>query len=175
MSNLASGRIIFKFDNSVLVCISSSSLHSNFNVNLYILYESNNWPRNPTNNFPLKTCFLVTVKLVRNVFKSKFTFNIWGIKFDGEGSWSFNNDFVQIVVTFGVYNSSSSHTNNRKNNFLVLGKGGTDNINDTGDVAEKKVCIDFSKANANLICLSQCFKSSLKFSLQWRWELLVYR
>ena len=40
--------------------------------------------------------------------------------FDGEGSWSFGNDFARNAVIFGVHNSSSSHTNNPKNNFLVL-------------------------------------------------------
>ena len=31
-------------------------------------------------------------------------------------------------IVFGVYNSSSSHTDNRKNDFLVLGEGPTDYI-----------------------------------------------
>ena len=44
------------------------------------------------------------------------------IAFDGEGSWSFSNDFTRNVVIFGVDNSSSSSTDNRKNNYLVLGE-----------------------------------------------------
>ena len=39
---------------------------------LYIIYELNDWSRNPTNNFPLKICLFGTVKLVRNTIKSKF-------------------------------------------------------------------------------------------------------
>ena len=59
MSNLANGREILKFNNSVLVQKSSSSLYKNFILNLYIVYELNNWPRNPTNTFPLKLVYLV--------------------------------------------------------------------------------------------------------------------
>ena len=53
---------------------------------------------------------------------------------------------------FGVDNSSSSHTDNRKNN-LVLGEGLNENINGSICAAEKKFSINFSKAKTNF-CLS---------------------
>ena len=60
MSNLANGRLILKISNSVLVQkVFLHSLYSNFIVNLYIVYKLNNWPRNHTNNFPLKIICLV--------------------------------------------------------------------------------------------------------------------
>ena len=37
----------------------------------------------------------------------------------------FCKDFARNVVIFGVDNRSSLHTDNRKNNVLVLGKGPT--------------------------------------------------
>ena len=74
-----------------------------------MIYELNNWPRNPTNNFPLKNCVYGTIKLVRNRIKSEFIYNGQGIALDGDGSWSFGNDFARNVVIFGVDNSSSSH------------------------------------------------------------------
>ena len=86
MSNLANGRVFIKFSNYVLVQKSTSSSYSKFILNLYIVYGLNNWPRKPTNNFPLKNCLLVTVKLVRNAVKTKFTYNGQGLAFDGEGS-----------------------------------------------------------------------------------------
>ena len=58
----------------------------------------------------------------------KFTFNDRAIAFDGEGSWSFSNDFARNVVIFGIDNGSSPHTDNWKNNFLVLGEEATDGI-----------------------------------------------
>ena len=43
-------------------------------------------------------------------------------------------------------------TDNRKSNFLVLGEGPTQGINDSTGSAEKKISINFSKANTK-ICL----------------------
>ena len=51
------------------------------------------------------------------------------IAFDGKSSCSFSNDFARSVTIFGVNNSSSSHTNNLKNDFLILGEGDTFVIN----------------------------------------------
>ena len=50
------------------------------------------------------------------------------------------------IIIFGVGNSSSSHTDTCKNNFLVLGGGPTDDINDNIGAEEKKFSIKFSKA-----------------------------
>ena len=47
------------------------------------------------------------------------------------------------VVIFSVDYSSLSQTNNRKNNVLVLGKGPTQEINDTTGAAEKKFVLIF--------------------------------
>ena len=68
-------RVILKFSNSVLVQKCSFSLYSNSILKLYIVYELNICPSNPTNNLPLKNCLFGTVKLVRNAVKSKFTYN----------------------------------------------------------------------------------------------------
>ena len=134
-------------NSSVLVQEISSSLYSNFILNSYIVYELNNWPRDPTNNVTLKNCLFGTVKLVRNGIKSKFTYNGWGIPFDWEGSWSFNNDYARNVLIFGVDKSSSSCTDNLKNNVLVLGEGPTQGITDSTGVAERKFSIYFSTGN----------------------------
>ena len=47
------------------------------------------------------------------------------IAFDGKDSWSFRDDFSRNVIIFGVDNSSSSHTDNLKNDFIILGDGDT--------------------------------------------------
>ena len=75
MSNLANGRVILKFSKYFLVQNRSSTLYSSFFLNLYIVYELRNSPRNPTNNFPLKSCLFGTVKLVRNTIQSEFIYN----------------------------------------------------------------------------------------------------
>ena len=111
-------------------------LYSYVILNLYIVYELNTWPRNPTNNFLLKNHFFGTFKLVRNIIKSKFSYNDSGIAFDREDSWSFDNDFARNIIIFGVSNSSSSYAHNRKNNSLVLVEGPTHGLNDSPGVSE---------------------------------------
>ena len=49
--------------------------------------------------------------------------------FDSAGSWSFNNDFARNVIIFSDNNSSLTHADNHKNNFLILGEGPTYGIN----------------------------------------------
>ena len=44
---------------------------------------------------------------------------------DEKGSWSLIDDFARNVIIFGVDNSSSSHTNNIKKDFLILNEGNT--------------------------------------------------
>ena len=56
-------------------------------------------------------------------------YNGYGIAFDGVGESSFNNGSARNVIIFNVDDNSSSHADNRKNNFLVLGEGPTFGIN----------------------------------------------
>ena len=52
----------------------------------------------------------------------------YGIAFGGKGDWNFGHDFARNVIIFGADNSSSSHSDNWENNFLVLGEGPTYDI-----------------------------------------------
>ena len=58
--------------------------------------------------------------LVKNPIKIKLSKNDREIAFDGDVSLSSGNDFARNNVIFGVDNSSSSYTNNRKSNLLVI-------------------------------------------------------
>ena len=60
------------------------------------------------------------MKLARNAIKHKFIYSPLEVAFEVASSWSFCNDIVRNVVIFGVDNNSSFHSNNCKNNFLVL-------------------------------------------------------
>ena len=113
------------------------------------MYKLNNWPRNITNNYALKIDFFGTVKLLRNAIKSKFIYKSWGLAFNWEGLWSFGNEFARNVVFFGVDNSSLSHNNNRRHNFLLLHEGPTDGINDGTGTAEKKLVLSLVKQRQN--------------------------
>ena len=61
----------------------------------------------------------------KNRDKNKYVYSGYKIADDEESEWSFDNDYARNVIIFGVHNSSSSHTNNLQNNFLILGEGDT--------------------------------------------------
>ena len=95
------------------------------------------------------------------------------IAFNSTGSRSFNNDYTRNVIIFGVDNTSSSHPDNCKNNFLILGEGPVFGINGSFGSPEKKFSINFTKAktkfcfsehyNANNNCLFVNGKEIFKF------------
>ena len=74
------------------------------------------------------------------------------ITFDSAGFWSFDNDTARNVIVFGVDNNSSSHADNGKSNFFELVEGLAHGINGSFGSAEKKISINFIKANTKL-CL----------------------
>ena len=71
--------------------------------------------------------------------KEKHVYSGCGKAFDGKGECSFGNDYARNVIIFGADNSSSSRTDDSKNNFLILGEGGTFGINGSFGAPEKKV------------------------------------
>ena len=83
---------------------------------------------------------------IRKKYNKKINLlNGQGIAFDGEGSWSFSNNFARNVVIFGVDNCSPSNTDNQKLNFLVIGEGLTKGINRSTDSVEKKLVLTLVK------------------------------
>ena len=52
---------------------------------------------------------------------------------------------AMAMLVFGVVNSSSSHSDNIKNHFLISGDGDTYGINGNFGAPEKKFSINFSK------------------------------
>ena len=117
-------------------------------VNVYIVYDIDASPRNTNNNFKSKNCLFGTTTVVKNSDKDKYVYSRYGITFDSGGSWNFDNDFARNVTIFGVDDTSSFHSDNYKNNFLILGGPALVALNQ-----KKKFSINFSKANTN-ICLS---------------------
>ena len=106
-------------------------------------------PKVALRNFILNICLLCQ----KSSDKSRWIYGGYGTAFNALGSWHFDHDFARNVIIFGVDNSSSSHTDNLKNDFLVLGEGPTDNINGSIGAAQKKFSIHFSKAKTKF-CLS---------------------
>ena len=98
-------------------------------VNVYIYYDLDTLPRNPTNTFKFKNSLFGTTNIGKNNDKEKYVYKRYRMTFDSAGSWSFNNDFARNVIIFSDNNSSLTHADNHKNNFLILGEGPTYGIN----------------------------------------------
>ena len=82
---------------------------------------------------------LGATNIARNSDKEKYVYSGYTIAFDGKGEWSFDNDYTRNVIIFEVDNSSSSHADNLKNYFLILGEGDSFGINRSLYAQEKKV------------------------------------
>ena len=59
-------------------------------------------------------------------------------------------DIARNAIIFVVNNSSSSYSDNRKNNFLILSKNPTIGINGSFG-SQKSFSIDFAKANSKFL------------------------
>ena len=72
--------------------------------------------------------------------KEKYVYSGYGITFDSAGKWSFDNGTARNVIITGVDNSSSSHSDNCKNNFLILGDGPIFGVNGS----KHKILLEFT-------------------------------
>ena len=97
-----------------------------------------------------KIAYLEQLSVVKNSDKEKQVFNGYVITFDSASSWSFDNESAKNVIIFGVDNSSSSHADNRKNIFLVLGEGLIFGINGGfGSAGKKELLLILVKQTQN--------------------------
>ena len=133
-------------------------------VNVYIVYDLDAWPRNPTKSVKFINCLFCTTSAVKNSDKEKYVYSGYGTTFDSAGWWSFDNDTARKVIIFGVDNNSSSHADNHKNNFLALGEGPTFGINRSFGSAKKKFSINFSDAHIKF-CLSLYYNPVISYLL----------
>ena len=102
--------------------------------------------------FYIKICLLGATTKVKISDKENYVYSGYGIISDGGGSWRFGKNFASNVIIFGFENSSSSHSDNRKNKFLILGEDITYGINIFGS-PEKMFSINCTKSNTTF-CLS---------------------
>ena len=121
-------------------------------VNIYIVYElgaSTSHYSDPTT----KNCLFGAVTLTKNADIEKYKYSGYGIGFDRRSSFSFpSGGFGQNVLIFGVDMSSSIHTDNKKKDILVLGRGPTQGLESTL-TAEKMDSINFTVTKTKF-CLS---------------------
>ena len=146
------GKVRVKFNKD---CLKQSNklIHDyGHKVNDYIVYELDASSFNSSDP-TLKTCLFGAVTLTKNADIEKYGYSGYGIGFDRRSSFSFpGSGFGQNVLIFGVDMSSSAHTDNKKKDILVLGKGPTQRLQHTL-TAEKIYSINFTVTNKKN-CLS---------------------
>ena len=97
--------------------------------------------------------FFGAVKLTKNADIDKYKFFGYGIRFDGEGTFSFCcGGFGCNVTIFGV-DVSSSHADNKKKYLSILGEGPMQGLDGTTLTAQKMYLINFTKSR-DKFCLS---------------------
>ena len=120
-------------------------------VNIYIVYEIS---KNFNSDYPtLEKCLFVAVNSNKNVDIDKYKYSGYGIGFDRHRFYSHPSSGTgRNVIIFGVDMSSSTKTDNRKKDILILGKGPIQGLEHTMS-AEKKYSINFT-GNNKKFCLS---------------------
>ena len=137
-----------KFDKDPLAAEQKNYLTKT--VNVYTAYDLAAWPRNPTNNFKFKNCLSGATSIVKNSDKEQHVHSGYSITFNSTDWGNFGNGTARNFIIFGIDKSSSSHVDNHKNNFLILGLDATFGINGSFSLQEKKFSINFTKANIKL-------------------------
>ena len=121
-------------------------------VNIYVVYEiSKNY--NISSYPTLENCLSGAVSLTKNADINQCKHSGYGIGFYRKGEFIVANGFGRNCIILGTDTSSSSHANNKKNNFLVLGRDFVKGINGTTIYAEKLYSINFTENNKRF-CLS---------------------
>ena len=100
----------------------------------------------------------------KNVNLDKYGYSGYGIEFNMRSRFSLpNGEFGKHVFIFDVDNSSSVHSNNRKNNILLLGDRLTDGLDNTTITEEAIYSIKINESR-NKICLSLHYNGTNRFS-----------
>ena len=144
MDHYDTSKIRIKFDGSFLNQFPPTILHGNI-VNIYTVYEITSDYKDI--NYPtLENGLFGSVKLTKNADIDKYEYSGYGIGFDRVTSFSIGNETGKNLIIFGVDMSSSTKTDNRKKDILILGKGPTQGLKSTRS-AEKMYSINFTKKN----------------------------
>ena len=112
-------------------------------VNAYIANGLDNWPNNSLRNFTLKSCLFGATSMVKNSVKESGSIVVME-KHLMEKIFE-----IRVMILLGkslcfFVNSFSSHVDNRKNNFLMLGETHTYTINKNFGAPEKNFSINFT-------------------------------
>lgn len=93
-------KIKLQFNNSILV--EEKNKYVTKIVNAHIVYDLDYCPKNPPDNFSLKSYLFGANNTVINSEKSKYVYSGYETAFDGAVLQSFGNDFARNVVLLKI-------------------------------------------------------------------------
>ena len=83
--------------------------------NVHTAYDLAAWSRDPTNSFKFTNYLFGATSIIKSSNKDNRVFSGYWRRFLNAGEWSFDYRTARNIITFGIYSSSSSHSNNFKN------------------------------------------------------------
>ena len=128
----------------------SSSYSLSNNKYLYCLWNKRNF--NVSSYETLEKCLFGAVSLAKDADIDKYEYSVYGIEFDGHGSFSFPGAGLgRNVIIFGAGMSSSTKIDNERKDILILGKGPTQGLEHT--LSTEKMCLSlhYNKENSYLL------------------------
>ena len=144
--NYLGTKIRVRFTGSCLKQPEISYTHGKI-VNICIVYEINKKNDTIISDSTLENCLFDVVTLTKNVDIGKYGYSSYEIRFDRRSNYSFlGGGFGQNVLILGVDMSFSTHIDNKKKDILVLGKGPTQELENTL-TAEKMHSINLTEKN----------------------------
>ena len=100
-----------------------------------------------------KICLFGSVKLTKNADINKHKYSGYGTGFGRKGYFFVGNKIGRNLIIFGANSDSSTNSDNKGKDVLVLGKAITQGLGEQLLYAEKIYSINFTKVNTKF-CLS---------------------
>ena len=102
-------------------------------MNVYIVYSLDPVSNTRNTDFTAQNCLFGAVKLTKDLDTSNYKYAGYGICFDEGSNFIIGNiTNGKNVIILGCDASSSSHTNNKKDNIIFLGKDFIQGLTTTG-------------------------------------------
>ena len=116
-------------------------------TNVYLVYKLNLYKNVELPKYPLVNSLFGAVRVLKKDSNDpeKWIFKGKGIAIDSDGSYSMGAQGLgRNVILFGVDNTNSKHPVNRSHDFMVLGNGNTQLVENVNSIPEKGLAINMT-------------------------------
>ena len=116
-------------------------------IHIYIAHEINLCFYTQYAKFAFGSFLFGAAKLTKNIDSDQYFYSGYDIGFDARGKFSLPDvsGFGKNIIIVGADMSSPVHFDNKKKDILFLGKGPTDDLDDTTLIAKKKYSTNFTE------------------------------